>query len=258
MFCLFANKKSNPKELFETLQEIIKNRENNLNNNKNNSNDDLFDPKLIRQIHEFQWIYPRDKYVKNLYGELKIPAEERFKLCDDNLDEDLREIMRAIIQKAIEELVNLWDKCLIHQYEQNNLNNNKNNSNDDLFDPKLIRQIHEFQWIYPRDKYVKNLYGELKIPAEERFKLCDDNLDEDLREIMRAIIQKAIEELVNLWDKCLIHQYERDEFFEFIKKRALIEKMIEFEKIGIRPTSFFQSSFHLLEEENEENLVGPI
>ncbi|RHZ84059.1 hypothetical protein Glove_86g66 [Diversispora epigaea] len=38
IFCLFANKKSNPKELFEALQEIIKNRENNLNNNKNNSN----------------------------------------------------------------------------------------------------------------------------------------------------------------------------------------------------------------------------
>ncbi|RHZ85088.1 hypothetical protein Glove_71g7 [Diversispora epigaea] len=35
-------------------------------------------------------------------------------------------------------------------------------------------------------------------------------------------------------------------------------KMIEFEKKGIRSTSFFQSSFQLLEEENEENLVGPI
>ncbi|RHZ85392.1 hypothetical protein Glove_66g78 [Diversispora epigaea] len=82
-----------------------------------------------------------------------------------------------------------------------------------------------------------------------------------LREIMRAIIQRAIEEfkrnyesyyskshrrvqLVNLWDKCLIHQYERDEFFEFTKKKG--------------PTFFFQSSFQLLEEENEENLVGPI
>ncbi|RHZ85185.1 hypothetical protein Glove_71g14 [Diversispora epigaea] len=32
--------------------------------------------------------------------------------------------------------------------------------------------------------------------------------------------------------------------------------MIEFERKGIRPTSFFQSSFQLLEEENEENLVG--
>ncbi|RHZ79987.1 hypothetical protein Glove_139g293 [Diversispora epigaea] len=40
MFCLFANKKSNPKELFEALQEIIKNRENNLNDNSN-SNDEM-------------------------------------------------------------------------------------------------------------------------------------------------------------------------------------------------------------------------
>ncbi|RHZ80168.1 hypothetical protein Glove_139g301 [Diversispora epigaea] len=72
----------------------------------------------------------------------------------------------------------------------------------------------------------KKFIWELKIPAKERFKLCDDNLDEDLRGIMRAIIQKAIEET------CLNR--------------------------GIRPTSFFQSSFQLLEEENEENLVGPI
>ncbi|RHZ80051.1 hypothetical protein Glove_139g372 [Diversispora epigaea] len=42
-----------------------------------------------------------------------------------------------------------------------------------------------------------------------------------------------------------------------LERRALIEKMIEFEKKGIRSTSFFQSSFQLLEEENEENLVGP-
>ncbi|RHZ69954.1 hypothetical protein Glove_276g17 [Diversispora epigaea] len=57
---------------------------------------------------------------------------------------------------------------------------------------------------------------------------------EILKEIMSPIIQRAIEEfkrnyepyyskshrrvqLVNLWDKCLIHQYERDEFFEFTK-----------------------------------------
>ncbi|RHZ85081.1 hypothetical protein Glove_71g110 [Diversispora epigaea] len=43
-----------------------------------------------------------------------------------------------------------------------------------------------------------------------------------------------------------------------LEKCALIEKMIELEKKGIRPTSFFQSSSRLLEEENEENLVGPI
>ncbi|RHZ72893.1 hypothetical protein Glove_236g50 [Diversispora epigaea] len=73
MFCLFANKKSNPKELFEALHEIIKNRENNLNNNKNNNNgnDEMV---MLNQM-----------------------------IC-------LREIMRAIIQKAIEELVDLWDK----------------------------------------------------------------------------------------------------------------------------------------------------
>ncbi|RHZ85101.1 hypothetical protein Glove_71g24 [Diversispora epigaea] len=40
--------------------------------------------------------------------------------------------------------------------------------------------------------------------------------------------------------------------------RCWKDKMIKFEKKGIRPTSFFQSSFQLLEEENEENLVGPI
>ncbi|RHZ80185.1 hypothetical protein Glove_139g264 [Diversispora epigaea] len=51
-----------------------------------------------------------------------------------------------------------------------------------------------------------------------------------LREIMRVIIQRAIEvylslfiiflivQLVDLWDKCLIHQCERDEFFESLQK----------------------------------------
>ncbi|RHZ85152.1 hypothetical protein Glove_71g35 [Diversispora epigaea] len=40
-----------------------------------------------------------------------------------------------------------------------------------------------------------------------------------------------------------------------VEKRALIEKMIKFERKGIRSTSFFQSSFQLLEEENGENLA---
>ncbi|RHZ78024.1 hypothetical protein Glove_168g36 [Diversispora epigaea] len=79
--------------------------------------------------------------------------------------------------------------------------------------------------------------------------------------LRRAIIQKAIEELVDLWDKCLIHQYERDEFFEFTKiYELLLQEVSRLQELckGIRPTSFFQSSFQLLEEENEENLVGPI
>ncbi|RHZ85083.1 hypothetical protein Glove_71g112 [Diversispora epigaea] len=112
----------------------------------------------------------------------------------------------------------------------------------------------------------------------------------DEEEIMRAIIQRAIEErnyesyyskshrrvqLVNLWDKCLIHQHELesvDEVYELLSQVSRLQelyvkcaangcwkdKMIEFEKKGIRHTSFFQSSFQLLEEENEENLVGLI
>ncbi|RHZ85170.1 hypothetical protein Glove_71g69 [Diversispora epigaea] len=125
MVCLFTNKKSNPKELFEALQEIIKNRENNLNNNKNISND-----------------------VKNLYGELKISAEERFKLCDDNLDEDLREIMRDIIQKAIEELVDLWDKCLIRQCERDEFFESlqKIESVDEVYE--LLSQVSRLQELY--------------------------------------------------------------------------------------------------------------
>jgi hypothetical protein len=42
---------------------------------------------------------------------------------------------------------------------------------------------------------------------------------------MRAIIQKAIEEhtvqLGELWDKCLVPQYERDEFFSNLRARKL-------------------------------------
>ncbi|RHZ80054.1 hypothetical protein Glove_139g6 [Diversispora epigaea] len=152
MFCLFANK-SNPKEPFEAL------RENNLNNNKNNSN-----------VKSFENDYQARK------GKLAI----------------LREIMRAIIQKAIEEapLRESSEECAIqlHHYtpqdeidkgmfclfanksnpkepfealRENNLNNNKNNSN-----------VKSFENDYQARK------GKLAI----------------LREIMRAIIQKAIEE----------------------------------------------------------------
>ncbi|RHZ76527.1 hypothetical protein Glove_196g14 [Diversispora epigaea] len=45
MFCLFINKKSNPKEPFEAL------RENNLNNNKNNSNENDRIRKKKNPIH---------------------------------------------------------------------------------------------------------------------------------------------------------------------------------------------------------------
>ncbi|RIB22197.1 microtubule associated protein [Gigaspora rosea] len=155
-------------------------------------------------------------------------------------------------------------------------------------------------------KDVKNLYNELNTPLEERIELID-SLDEEymerlslerdrLKEIMRVIIEKAIEEytaqLVELWDKCLVPQFERDEFFAnvhkltssqdvyellahevarlqelyakcaeiyrlMLERRALISKMIEFEKKASDPRRLFQSSFRLLEEEKWRKSCWP-
>jgi hypothetical protein len=48
---------------------------------------------------------------------------------------------------------------------------------------------------------------------------------------MRAIIQKAIEDhtlqLGELWDKCLVPQYERDEFFSSLHARKLKKKKLD-------------------------------
>ncbi|RHZ80095.1 hypothetical protein Glove_139g284 [Diversispora epigaea] len=119
-------------------------------------------------------------------------------------------------------------KELFEALRKNNLNNNRND--------------------------VKNLYGELKIPAEERFKLCEDNLDEDLREFMRAIIQKAIEEL-NLLTKYM-NYFHKNYMLNVprFNNGCWKDKMIEFEKKEFDP----RPSLRRLEEENEENLVGPI
>ncbi|CAG8512835.1 20395_t:CDS:10 [Cetraspora pellucida] len=155
-------------------------------------------------------------------------------------------------------------------------------------------------------KDVKSLYKELNVPLEERIELID-SLDEEyierlsleherLKEIMRVIIQKAIEEytsqLVELWNKCLVPQFERDEFFAnvhklnsaedvyellanevarlqelyakcakiyklMLERRALIEKMTEFEKKASDPRRLFQSSFRLLEEEKWRKSCWP-
>ncbi|RHZ80187.1 hypothetical protein Glove_139g384 [Diversispora epigaea] len=56
IFCLFINKKSNPKEPFEAL------RENNLNNNKNNSNEldedlrEIMRAIIQKAIEEYNWL----------------------------------------------------------------------------------------------------------------------------------------------------------------------------------------------------------
>ncbi|RHZ78029.1 hypothetical protein Glove_168g38 [Diversispora epigaea] len=94
------------------------------------------------------------------------------------------------------------------------------------------------------------------------------------QEIIKNRENNSNVQLVNLWDKCLIHQYERDEFFEFTKvesadevyellsqevsllqesyvkcakiyrwmleRRALIEKMIKFEKKESDPRPSFK------------------
>ncbi|RHZ89643.1 hypothetical protein Glove_13g103 [Diversispora epigaea] len=64
---------------------------------------------------EFQYYQMVQKDVKYLYGGIFNSRGERIQLCDDNLDElclenfeRLREIMSAIIYKAIEELT----KCI--------------------------------------------------------------------------------------------------------------------------------------------------
>ncbi|CAG8438951.1 5768_t:CDS:10 [Ambispora leptoticha] len=157
------------------------------------------------------------------------------------------------------------------------------------------------------EKEVTRLWDELKMPENEKQVTLKDTLEEKyldqlseeherLREIMRVIIQKAIDEytiqLGELWDKCLVPQNERDEFFIalreissaeevyerlaqevdrlqelylkcasiyrlMLERRALIEKMIEFEKKASDPNRLFQSSFRLLEEEKWRKTCWP-
>ncbi|RHZ70124.1 hypothetical protein Glove_275g46 [Diversispora epigaea] len=75
-------------------------------------------------------------------------------------------------------------------------------------------------------------------------------------EVYELLSQEVSLQLVNLWDKCLIHQYEleSDEVYELLSQEVSQNNRIRKK----RPTPFFQSSFQLLEEENEENLVDPI
>ncbi|RHZ85120.1 hypothetical protein Glove_71g58 [Diversispora epigaea] len=145
---------------------------------------------------------------------------------------------------------------------ENNLNNNKNNSN-------------EFQWIYPRDKCLldKRNQGIENSRGGKDLNFFKRNYESYYSKSHRRV------QLVNLWDKCLIHQHERvgsaDEVYEllsqevsrlqelYVKCAKIYRWMLErqndqIRKKGIQPISFFQSSFQLLEEENEENLVGPI
>ncbi|CAG8609833.1 11931_t:CDS:10, partial [Dentiscutata heterogama] len=133
-------------------------------------------------------------------------------------------------------------------------------------------------------KDIKSLYKELNTPLEERIELID-SLDEEYLE--RKAIEEYTSQLVELWNKCLVPQFERDEFFAnvhkhvyellahevarlqelyakcaniyklMLERRALIEKMTEFEKKASDPRRLFQSSFRLLEEEKWRKSCWP-
>ncbi|CAG8620350.1 13908_t:CDS:10 [Dentiscutata erythropus] len=133
-------------------------------------------------------------------------------------------------------------------------------------------------------KDIKSLYKELNTPLEERIELID-SLDEEY-------LERYTSQLVELWNKCLVPQFERDEFFAnvhkltsaedvyellahevarlqelyakcaniyrlMLERRALIEKMTEFEKKASDPRRLFQSSFRLLEEEKWRKSCWP-
>ncbi|RIA94586.1 microtubule associated protein [Glomus cerebriforme] len=242
--------KSNPKELYETL---LQNEQNNQNKDNENSNDNESEQKSELDLELQGFVY----YTPQLPEGLKLKSEH----------------LEILKNKLI-------DLGKVYEERRGKLT--------------MIQQS------------IKNLYDELNIPEADRIELIDsldqeylDKLEaefERLREIMRAIIQKAIEEytvqLGELWDKCLVPQYERDEFFFnlralvsaeevyellaqevdrlqdlyvkcakiyrlMLERRALIEKMILFEKTASDPRRLFQPSFRLLEEEKWRKSCWP-
>ncbi|CAG8451832.1 13707_t:CDS:10 [Cetraspora pellucida] len=245
LFELFSDKQ-NPKDIYEALQASLENKSIN-----NNNDDDQVQQEIIDVQREYAY------YTPKLPTGLKLSPE-----CLATLKEKL-----VILEKD-------------YVTRKNKLN--------------------------AMQKDVKSLYKELNVPLEERIELID-SLDEEyierlsleherLKEIMRVIIQKAIEEytsqLVELWNKCLVPQFERDEFFAnvhklnsaedvyellahevarlqelyakcakiyklMLERRALIEKMTEFEKKASDPRRLFQSSFRLLEEEKWRKSCWP-
>ncbi|CAG8503981.1 12511_t:CDS:10 [Acaulospora colombiana] len=248
LFELFADR-TNPKELYETLQETLKTR-------MMNNDSERGESELERQIREFG----SREYI---YYKVELPSGLR-------LNKEQLEILKNKME---------------------------------TFEKDYVVRKGKLDML---KKGIINLYNELNVPEEERVELID-SLDEEyleqltleferLREIMRVIIQKAIEEytvqLGELWDKCLVPQYEREAFFENLRqlesseevyellaqeiarlqelyfkcakiykwmldRRALIEKMIDFEKKASDPKRLFQSSFRLLEEEKWRKSCWP-
>ncbi|CAO3662744.1 unnamed protein product [Rhizopus stolonifer] len=158
-------------------------------------------------------------------------------------------------------------------------------------------------------KSVRKLHAvwdELQIPLLERPPLPEtlnvndmlklkniiDNLEPFIKKAFEKYILQFIEQLVPLWDACLVSSFERDEFIASLyekntkqeikytvdkhidylrsmegkgkalmalmqERKDLIQKMIDFEKKASDPKRLFQASFQLLEEEKWRNSCLP-
>ncbi|KAI8335085.1 microtubule associated protein-domain-containing protein [Chlamydoabsidia padenii] len=154
---------------------------------------------------------------------------------------------------------------------------------------------------------IRTLWEELKVPDDKRctihYSLNMDNLInlqknfKEMKTIVRAMTDEYLEtiwqDLVQLWDKCLLTQDERDEFMSALYDKAntmdtvhhivdkhmsylkhiqsschtvasimkdrkdLIQKMIDFETSASDPKRLFQASFRLMEEERWRKTCFP-
>ncbi|KAL9540773.1 hypothetical protein MBANPS3_009498 [Mucor bainieri] len=178
----------------------------------------------------------------------------------------------------------------------------------------LLQKQHALQTLY-EDRIqvynhsttrIKAVWEEFNIPILERpalpLRLSDQDMVQ-LQEIMNSIdplvksvfdkyIQQFKDQLIPLWDACLLSEIERTEFITSLyekntkleiksqvdhhmtyltsihiegqalkalmkERKDLIQKMIDFEKTASDPKRLFQASFQLLEEEKWRNNCLP-
>ncbi|GAA5808538.1 hypothetical protein MFLAVUS_001929 [Mucor flavus] len=153
---------------------------------------------------------------------------------------------------------------------------------------------------------VKAVWEELSVPILERpripnllglddmlqLKTIVDGLEPLLRNVFDQYIQQFKDQLIPLWDACLLSEIERTEFIASLyekntkieikttvdkhmtylnsihiegqalkalmkERKELIQKMIDFEKTASDPKRLFQASFRLIEEEKWRNSCLP-
>ncbi|KAI9273953.1 hypothetical protein EDC94DRAFT_593281 [Helicostylum pulchrum] len=153
---------------------------------------------------------------------------------------------------------------------------------------------------------VKAVWEELNVPILERpripnllgldhmlqLKTIVDGLEPLLRNVFDQYIKQFKDQLIPLWDACLLSEIERTEFITSLyekntkieikttvdkhmtylnsihlegqalkalmkERKELIQKMIDFEKTASDPKRLFQASFRLIEEEKWRNSCLP-